>query len=60
MISACFSEVKMSKYTASQKLWRITKEPTGYYYEIKLSGVVIDRIPIEEPALQILKKEGIL
>lgn len=50
----------MNKYTASQKLWRITKEPTGYYYEIKLAGVVIDRIPIEEPALQILKKECIL
>lgn len=47
-------------YTASQKLWRITKEPTGYYYEIKLAGMVIDRIKIEYPAINTLKKEGLL
>ena len=47
-------------YTASQKLWRITKEPTGYYYEIKLAGMVIDRIKIEYPSLEILKEEGVI
>jgi len=50
----------MSKYTSSQKLWRVIKEPTGYYYEIKLAGIVIDRIPVEQPTINILKQEGVL
>ena len=50
----------MSKYTSSQKLWRIIKEPQGYYYEIRLAGMVIDRIKIEYPALGTLKEEGII
>lgn len=45
---------------ASQKLWRIVKEPTGYYYEIKLSGTVIDRIKVEEPAYSVLKENEVL
>ena len=45
---------------ACQKLWKIVKEPTGYYYEIKIRGVVIDRLKIEEPALSVLEKEGLL
>lgn len=47
-------------YPASQKLWRVVKEPTGYYYEIKLAGMVIDRIKIEYPTLAVLKKEGVI
>ena len=47
-------------YTASQKLWRVVKEPTGYYYEIKLAGTVVDRIKIEEPTLSYFKSEGLL
>ena len=50
----------MNKYPSSQKLWRVIKEPTGYYYEIKLAGMVIDRIPVEQPTLNILKQEGVL
>lgn len=50
----------MSNYTASQKLWRVIKEPNGYYYEIKLAGTVIDRIKIEYPALQTLKNGGVI
>lgn len=50
----------MSKYPASQKLWRIVKEPNGYYYEIKLAGVVIDRIKVDYPALATLKKEEVI
>lgn len=50
----------MSKYMANQKLWKITKEPTGYYYEIKLAGTVVDRIRVEYPALGVLKKEGVI
>ena len=38
----------MKDYTASQKLWRITKEPDGYYYEIKLAGMVVDRFKIPD------------
>lgn len=50
----------MSKYLANQKLWKIIKEPGGYYYEIRLAGMVIDRIKIEEPTLSVLEKEEIL
>lgn len=50
----------MSKYNSSQKLWRVIKEPSGYYFEIKLAGTVIDRLPIEEPTLSILQKEEII
>lgn len=50
----------MSKPHASQMLWKTTKYLTGYYYEIKLKGVVIDRLPINEPTLQYLKNEGII
>lgn len=48
------------KYLANQKLWKIIKEPTGYYYEIKLAGMIIDRVKIDEPALSILKDEECL
>ena len=48
------------KYPSSQKLWRISKEFNGYYYEIRLAGVVIDRIKIDYPALATLKKEGLI
>lgn len=50
----------MSKFTASQKLWKVIKEPNGYYYEIRLAGMIIDRIKIEYPALQTLKNEGVI
>ena len=48
------------KYLSNQKLWKIVKEPNGYYYEIKLAGVIVDRIKIEYPALNILKEEGLI
>ena len=47
-------------YLSNQKLWRIIKQPNGYYYEIKLAGMIIDRIKIEEPVLSVLKKEEVL
>ena len=47
-------------YLSNQKLWRIVKQPDGYYYEIKLAGVVIDRLKIDYPALGTLKEEGLL
>lgn len=47
-------------YTSNQKLWRVVKEPTGYYYEIKLAGMIIDRIKVQYPALRTLKKEGVI
>lgn len=50
----------MSEYPASQKLWRISRSLDGFYYEIKLAGVVIDRIKIEEPTLTYLKQEKLL
>lgn len=48
------------KYLSNQKLWRVVKEPTGYYFEIKLAGVVIDRVRVEEPVVKILKQEGVI
>ena len=48
------------KYLANQKLWKIIKQPDGYYYEIKLAGVVIDRIRVDYPALSTLKMEGVI
>jgi hypothetical protein len=45
---------------SSAKLWRVIREPSGYYYEIKLKGVVIDRIRVEYPALATLKNEGVI
>ena len=50
----------MKKYLSNQKLWRIIKQPNGYYYEIKLAGIIIDRIKIEYPALGTLKQEKII
>lgn len=38
----------MTNYPASQKLWRVVKQPDGYYYEIKLAGMVIDRFKITD------------
>lgn len=50
----------MSRYPSSQKLWRVVQEPTGYYFEIKLKGLVIDRLPINEPVVKILKEEEVI
>lgn len=50
----------MSNYQACQKLWRISRSLDGYYYEIKLAGVVIDRIKIEEPTLTYLKQKQLI
>lgn len=50
----------MTRYTSSQKLWKIIEEPTGYFYEIRLHGIVIDRIKIEEPTLKKLKEWEII
>lgn len=38
------------KYKASQKLWRVVKQSDGYYYEIKLAGMVLDRFKLEDDA----------
>lgn len=48
------------KYLANQKLWKVIREPTGYYYEIRLAGMVLDRVKIDEPALTVLKSEECL
>lgn len=47
-------------YTSSQKLWRVIVEPSGYYYEIRLAGMVVDRVKIDEPTIKILKNEGVI
>ena len=49
-----------NKYTSAQKLWRVVREPEGYYYEIRLAGMVIDRVKIEYPALGTLKEEEVI
>ena len=46
------------KTPASRKLWKIEQCFDGYYYIIKLNGIIIDRVRIEQPALHILKEKG--
>lgn len=46
------------KTPACKKLWRVVHEYDGYYYEIKLDGIILDRVRIEQPALHILKDKG--
>lgn len=53
-------EEKVEKYKANQKLWKVIREPDGYYYEIKLAGMVIERIKIEYPAINVLKANGVI
>lgn len=50
----------MSKYLSNQKLWRIINERDNYYYEIKLSGIIVDRVRIDDPALKYFKREGVI
>lgn len=50
----------MSNYHASQKLWRVVKELDDYYYEIRLAGIIVDRVKIEHPALKYLKSKEAL
>ena len=50
----------MSKYPSSVKLWRIVKERDRFYYEIKLDGIIVDRVKVEEPALDYFKREGVI
>lgn len=50
----------MKNYPSSQKLWRIVKDVNGYYYEIKLAGMVVDRVRVEHPAIAVFKKEGVI
>lgn len=50
----------MNKYLSNQKLWKIIRQPEGFYYEIKLAGVIIDRVKIDSPAYDILKREGLI
>lgn len=37
-----------SDFLSSQKLWRLIKEPDGYYYEIRLAGMTIDKFKVPE------------
>ena len=48
----------MKQYKPCQRLWKIARDPEGYYYEIKLGGIVIDRIRVEQPALGVLERSG--
>lgn len=50
----------MSKYPSNVKLWRIIKERGEYYYEIKLTGDIVDRIKMEEPAITYFKNKGVI
>lgn len=47
-------------YPSNQKLWRVVKERDDYYYEIRLAGMIVDRIRIEEPALTFLDLRGVI
>ena len=50
----------MSNYKSAEKLWRLVNERNVYYYEIKLKGMVIDRIPVSQDAFILLRDKGVL
>jgi hypothetical protein len=50
----------MSAFNSSQKLWRVIKERDDYYYEIRLAGIIVDRVKVDEPALKYLKSKEVL
>lgn len=50
----------MTSYLSNQKLWRIIKEPDGYYYEIKLAGMVIDRFKIPDTSRLQISVPGLI
>lgn len=42
------------KYLSNQKLWKIISQPDGYYYEIRLAGVVLQRVKVDKEVLKYL------
>lgn len=50
----------MQRYKSNQKLWKVVREVDGYYYEIKLAGMVIDRIKISDNVINIMQSENLL
>ena len=52
--------MRSKTYASSQKLWRVVREPDGYYYEIRLKGMVIDRLPVKGASETYLKCEGVI
>lgn len=42
------------KYLSNQKLWKIIAQPDGYYYEIRLAGVVLQRVKVDNEVLKYL------
>ena len=42
------------KYLSNQKLWKIIAQPDGYYYEIRLAGVVLQRVKVDSKVLEYL------
>ena len=48
------------KYKSNQMLWRVSHALDGYWYEIKLDGVVIDRVPVKKESLLYFQEEGVI
>ena len=48
------------KWLSNQKLWRIVEQPDGYWYEIKLGGMVVDRVKLDGSAESYFKGEGVI
>ena len=48
------------KWLSNQKLWRIVEQPDGYFYEIKLGSMVVDRIKVGGSAESYFKGEGVI
>lgn len=42
------------RYLSNQKLWKIIAQPDGYYYEIRLAGVVLQRVKVDSKVLEYL------
>lgn len=49
-----------NKYPSNKRLWRVGRDLDGYYFEIKLGGMVVDRFDIDEQTVQMLRREGVV
>ena len=48
------------KYLSNQKLWSISKQRDQYFYELKLAGTIIERIPIPEESIYFLQEHQLI
>ena len=48
------------KFKSNQKLWSLKHDTSGFYYEIRLAGTVMDKFYINEEMTEVYKKLGVI